>query len=95
MTTHELNESHFARAIRHRTRVRILAGTVNGDDIAALRRFTGLTREAFTTAMGISARTLHAWEHGRRTPTGPALALLRITARHPRMLRENLSATAH
>ena len=30
----------------------------------------------------------------RRHPEGPALALLRIAARHPRVLKENLTGTA-
>jgi hypothetical protein len=34
------------------------------------------------------------WEQGRRTPEGPAIALLRIAARHPRVIRENLRTAA-
>jgi hypothetical protein len=30
----------------------------------------------------------------RRHPEGPAIALLRIAARHPRILRENLESAA-
>ncbi|HXV63454.1 MAG TPA: helix-turn-helix domain-containing protein [Vicinamibacteria bacterium] len=63
-------------------------------DIPALRRFAGLTQEEFAQALGISVHTLRNWEQGRRTPEGPALALLRIAARHPRVLRENLAASA-
>ena len=63
-------------------------------DIAALRKFIGMTQEEFATALGISVHTLRNWEQGRRAPEGPALALLRIAARHPRVLRENLAATA-
>jgi putative transcriptional regulator len=66
----------------------------SGDDIAALRRFTGLTQAHFAKAMGISIHTLRNWEQGRRTPEGPAMSLLRIAARHPRILRENLESAA-
>ena len=48
----------------------------------------------FADALGISVHTLRNWEQGRRHPEGPALALLRIAARHPRVLQENLAATA-
>ncbi len=65
-----------------------------GDDIAALRRFVGMTQEQFAGALAISVHTLRNWEQGRRSPEGPALALLRIAARHPRVLRENLAASA-
>lgn len=62
--------------------------------IAARRRFFGLTQKQFAQAMGISVHTLRNWEQGRREPEGPAIALLRIAARHPRILRENLQAAA-
>ena len=57
-------------------------------------RFTGLTQEEFARALGISVHTLRNWEQGRRTPEGVALALLRVAARHPRVLRENLAVPA-
>jgi putative transcriptional regulator len=44
--------------------------------------------------MAISVHTLRNWEQGRRHPDGPALALLRIAARHPRIIRENLESAA-
>jgi putative transcriptional regulator len=91
----ELTEKDFARSISKRHRDRLIAGRFeSGDDVAALRRFTGLTQEKFATALGISVHTLRGWEQGRRMPDGPALALLRIAARHPRILRENLSSAA-
>ena len=63
-------------------------------DIAALRRFAGLTQEQFAEALSISVHTLRNWEQGRRSPDGPAPALLRVAARHPRVLRENLATPA-
>ena len=59
-----------------------------------MRDFVGLTQEAFAGALGISVHTLRNWEQDRRHPEGPALALLRIAARHPRVLKENLTGTA-
>ena len=88
----ELTERDFARAIPSKQRERILRGHITGgDDIIALRRFTGLTQQEFAKALAISVHTLRNWEQGRRTPEGPALALLRVAARHPRVLRENLA----
>ncbi|MEM7675749.1 MAG: type II toxin-antitoxin system MqsA family antitoxin [Myxococcota bacterium] len=66
----------------------------SGEDIAALRRFTGLTQALFAEAMGISVHTLRNWAQGRRKPEGPAISLLRIAARHPRILREALESAA-
>jgi putative transcriptional regulator len=91
----ELTEEQFARAIPARMRRRLVRGEFeSGGDIAALRRFVGLTQMRFAQAMGISVHTLRNWEQGRRRPEGPAIALLRIAARHPRIIRENIEPAA-
>ena len=38
----------------------------------------GLSQNQFAMLIGVSKRTLENWEQGRRYPTGPAKALLRI-----------------
>ncbi|MBP7146519.1 MAG: helix-turn-helix domain-containing protein [Acidobacteria bacterium] len=89
----ELTARDFARAIPHSQRERLRSGRLaGGRDIVALRRFVGLTQQQFAAALGISVHTLRNWEQDRRSPDGPALALLRIAARHPGVLRENLAA---
>jgi putative transcriptional regulator len=91
----ELTAKHLARAIPARLRKRLMLGQFeSGEDISALRRFVGLTQTQFARAMGISVHTLRNWEQGRRHPDGPAVALLRIAARHPRIIRENLESAA-
>jgi putative transcriptional regulator len=93
--TPELTDDDFDGSIPRRLRARIARGEISGgDDIVSLRRFVRMTQEQFAGALGISVHTLRNWEQGRRTPEGPALALLRIAARHPRVLRENLAASA-
>ena len=88
----ELSDAEFASAIPARLRRRLMQGRLkSGKDIAALRRFVRLTQVKFAQAMGISVHTLRNWEQDRRRPEGPAIALLRIAARHPRILRENLA----
>jgi DNA-binding transcriptional regulator YiaG len=95
MTDRELTSADFARGIRRSVRERLMAGNIRGgEDVIALRRFVGLTQEAFAAALGISIHTLRNWEQDRRHPEGPSLALLRIAARHPRVLQENVTATA-
>ncbi|MDJ0520531.1 MAG: transcriptional regulator [Planctomycetota bacterium] len=91
----ELTEEDFASAIPARLRRRLAKGRFEGGrDVAALRHFVRLTQVQFAQAMGISVHTLRNWEQDRRRPEGPALALLRIAARHPRILRENLEHVA-
>jgi DNA-binding transcriptional regulator YiaG len=91
----ELTDEDFASAMPARVRRRLLRGQFDsGSDIAALRKFVRLSQTQFAQAMGISVHTLRNWEQDRRRPEGPALALLRIAARHPRILRENLESAA-
>jgi len=91
----ELTEQQLARAIPGRVRKRLMMGQIeSGEDVAALRRFVGLSQSQFAQAMGISVHTLRNWEQGRRKPDGPAIGLLRIAARHPRIIRENVKSAA-
>jgi len=91
----ELTEAKLRKAIPARLRKRLMQGRFeSGEDIAALRNFIDLTQAEFARAIGISVHTLRNWEQGRRKPEGPAIALLRIAARHPRILRENLESAA-
>ena len=52
-------------------------------DVAAIRAGAGLSQGAFAKACGISVHTLRNWEQGRRSPRGPARALLLAIARDP------------
>ncbi len=91
----ELTAQDFSKAISARIRQRLMQGRFeSGEDVAALRRFVGLTQPRFALALGISVHTLRNWEQGRRHPEGPAIALLRIAARHPRIIHENLESAA-
>ena len=91
----ELTDRDFQRSIKRSRRARIARGDIaSGEDVVVLRRFIGLSQADFASALGISVHTLRNWEQGRRRPEGPALALLRIAARHPRVIRENLARAA-
>ena len=90
----ELTREELSRALTRAQRRRIIAGNLEPGDVAALRRFICLTQEQFAEALGISVHTLRNWEQDRVTPDGPGLALLRIAARHPRIVRENIDSAA-
>ena len=91
----ELTERQFASALPATLRRRLMRGQFeSGADVAALRRFVGLSQIQFAAAVGISVHTLRNWEQNRRRPEGPALALLRIAARHPRVIRESTESVA-
>ncbi len=91
----ELTEKHFKRAIKASVRRRLRNGIVeSGQDIVDLRRFLSMSQTEFARALGISVHTLRNWEQNRRKPHGPALALIRVAARHPKIIRESLSSAA-
>jgi len=49
-----------------------------------------LSQSAFAGLMGVSLRTVQDWEQGRRKPSGPAEALLRIAEQKPEAFLELL-----
>ena len=90
----ELTRDELRRALTRAQRKRIIAGNLDPGDVAGLRRFICLTQQQFAEALGISVHTLRNWEQDRVKPDGPGLALLRIAARHPRIVRENITSAA-
>lgn len=59
-------------------------------DVRAVRDKLGASQSEFALMIGVSVATLRNWEQGRRTPDGPALALLRVAARNPHAVAEAL-----
>lgn len=56
--------------------------------VASTRARLKLSQSKFAALMGISVKTLHNWEQGRRKPTGAARVLLRVAAQHPEVVLE-------
>ena len=52
-------------------------------DVREVRALTGLSQAKFAELLGIELATLRNWEQGRRSPTGPARALLRAIRSNP------------
>ncbi len=52
-------------------------------EVKVIRERTGLSQSRFAQIIGVSKRTLENWEQGRRRPTGPARALLKIVESDP------------
>lgn len=53
-----------------------------------IRAKLNLSQSAFAGLMGVSLRTVQDWEQGRRKPSGPAAALLRIAEQKPEVFME-------
>jgi len=76
-----------------RRRVVRADGTVEKDEVIpagasaqVARAGTGLSQAQFARLIGVSLRTLQEWEQGRKRPSGPASALLRIVASNPEVV---------
>ncbi len=71
-------------------------GTVEKDEtipvekalVASARAATGFSQAAFAKLLGVSVRTLQEWEQGRKVPSGAAATLLKVAARHPKVLKD-------
>lgn len=50
----------------------------DSDEIKMIRNNAGMTQLVFANYMGVSKKTVEAWECGRSHPTGPAFRLLNI-----------------
>ena len=60
--------------------------------VAATRSKLRLSQNKFAELLGISVKTLHNWEQGRRKPTGAARVLLRVASRHPQIVLAEAAA---
>jgi len=59
-------------------------------NVKAVRAKLGVSQREFALMIGVSVATLQNWEQGRRTPEGPALALLRVAAKSPKLVASAL-----
>jgi putative transcriptional regulator len=63
-------------------------------DVKAIRARLGKSQTEFAHMIGVSTATLQNWEQGRRTPHGPALALLRVASADPNAVARALQGAA-
>ena len=60
-------------------------------DVTHARNKVKMSQPAFAELMGVSVRTLQAWEQGKRNPSGAAKTLIRVAETHPNILRKLIS----
>ena len=60
------------------------------DEIREIRYKLGQSQSEFAAMIGVTPPTLQSWEEGKRLPDGPALALLRVAARNPKIVAKAL-----
>lgn len=54
-------------------------------EIKAIRNGLGMTQAVFALFMGVSKKTVEAWEAGRNMPDGPARRLLAMVQADPHL----------
>ncbi len=64
------------------------------EEIRSIRMETGLTQILFAKYMGVSVKTVEAWEAGRNHPEGAACRLLSMTRNDPTFPRRSGIVTA-
>jgi putative transcriptional regulator len=65
--------------------------TYNAVAIRKLRESVNVSQSKFARMIGVSVDTVQNWEQGRRRPRGPAMALLRVFQRNPKVVVGALS----
>ena len=55
------------------------------DEIKQLRTGLGMTQVVFAGFLGVSPKTVEAWEAGRNRPEGPVLRLFALLQRDPQL----------
>lgn len=79
-----------ARAIARGERDASRRFTRSATDVKAVREQIGLSQSEFARLMQVSVKTLQNWEQQRRTPSGPAAALLKIVQAAPDVVLKTL-----
>lgn len=58
------------------------------EEVKGIRLDTGLGQALFAMALGVSTKTVEAWESGRNTPNGPSRRLLQLIKEKPEAIEE-------
>ena len=69
-------------------------GVYTSSEIKSIRNSTGLTQNLFAKYMGVSVKTVEAWEAGRNHPEGAACRLLSMTRSDPSFPQKSGIVTA-
>src|SRR5438045_3347592 len=56
---------------------------IRSSSVQVIRERTRLSQSEFAELIGVSVKTLQNWEQDRRSPTGPAAALLSVIDHNP------------
>lgn len=66
----------------------------SAQEIRTIRQSTGLTQKKFAMYLGVSVKTVEAWESGRNKPEGAACRMLALTKADPLFPKKSGIVTA-
>jgi len=61
----------------------------SSEDVKSIRNRNNMTQRLFAEALGVSAKTVEAWETGTNTPSGVARRMLELMANDSGLLERN------
>ncbi|HVR44749.1 MAG TPA: helix-turn-helix domain-containing protein [Thermoanaerobaculia bacterium] len=64
--------------------------SLRADDVREIRYKLRQSQADFAAMIGVTLAMLQRWEEGRARPDGPALALLRVAAKNPKIVARAL-----
>ena len=80
-------EGKKAGAVVHKRTVREVED-FTPEQIKELRASSGMTQKTFAACIGVSSKSIEAWEGGRSRPDGAARRLLGLMKAHPHFAEE-------
>ena len=60
---------------------------ISAEDIKAIRKKQGFTQAVFAAVIGVSTKTVEAWETGTNQPIGPARRMISLIQFDPEILQ--------
>jgi putative transcriptional regulator len=60
----------------------------SSEDIKQIRKQVGLSQIVFASSLGVSKKTVEAWERGRNTPAGSSRRLLQLIRDNPEVIEQ-------
>ncbi|MGD9927996.1 MAG: helix-turn-helix domain-containing protein [Sphaerochaeta sp.] len=77
------------KIVARKTRIAVKpVETFSGEEIKFIRQSVGLSQVVFASSLGVSKKTVEAWERGRNKPEGPSRRLLQLIRDNPKVIEQ-------
>lgn len=83
-----VDDAKGKRKLKKRTVTVIPVKTYTANEIKNIRKKTGMSQQLFAEYMGVSDKTVEAWESGRNNPSGSSSRILRMMEQNNDLTKE-------